>query len=121
MRAGAQRVRAVDRLQCRRRRPVRTIASAGRAAMTRPMKSFRADIMRRDAQIVRGGLPVDLVGRDVALLDAHHAERLGAIGRDAERFPGRHDGADDRIAVARRHRQLIGEFARRRRGGTAAR
>src|SRR4029079_10231532 len=40
--------------------------------------------------------------------DAHHAERLGAVGRDAELLARRHDGADQRIAIARRDGELVG-------------
>ena len=39
--------------------------------------------MLAEAEIVRRGLAVELVAGDMALLDPHHAERLGAVGADA--------------------------------------
>jgi hypothetical protein len=64
-----------------------------------------------EAEIARRGLAVELVAGDMALLDAHHAERLGAVGRDADAAAGLPSAPAQRIAIARRHRELIGELA----------
>ena len=103
-------------------------ASAGRSAASkrRALRHHAADVVllarhhAAEAQIARGQLPVDLVAGHMALLDAHHAERLGAVGRDAELLARRHDGADQRIAIARRDGQLVGKLAREREPITAA-
>ena len=50
----------------------------------------------------------------MTLLDAHHAERLDAIGRDPELLSRRHDGADQRVAIAGRDGQFVGKLARER-------
>ena len=50
----------------------------------------------------------------MALLDAHHTERLEAVGDDAEVLPGGRKPTDDGIAVAGGHRDLVGELARER-------
>ena len=113
MRAGPQPRRAIDRLEADQRRPV------GRQ-QRRPVRHDAADVVlaRRhhaaEPQVARRGLPVDLVAGDVALLDAHDTQRLGAVGRDGELAARLHDAPDQRVAIARRHRDLVGEFARER-------
>src|SRR5689334_24810526 len=92
---------AIDRTKAHERRPVfckkrRTLRH--RAADTVLLRGYQL----AEAEIACGQLPVDLVARHVSLFDAHYAERLGAIRRDAELLARRHDGADERIAIARR-------------------
>src|SRR6185369_4982147 len=49
---------------------------------------------------IRGGRgPVDLGTPDVSLLDAHYAERLRAVRRDAEIHALFHEGTHERLAM----------------------
>src|SRR4029077_17937026 len=62
------------------------------------------------AEVVGGRAAVEFVAGDVAFLDAHDAERFGAVGHDAERLAGL-QYAGERVAIARRYTDLIGKFA----------
>ena len=67
-----------------------------------------------EPEIARGGLAVDLGTGDMALLDAHDAERFGAVRRDAARLTRIHDRAPGGVAVTRRNGQLVGKLAGKR-------
>ncbi|MPM07842.1 hypothetical protein SDC9_54151 [bioreactor metagenome] len=75
-------------------------------------------LLRRDhpahAEHLRRALAVQLIARGMALLDAQHAERLGAVGGGAEIGADRNQSCHQRRAIACRHRDLIGQFARER-------
>ncbi len=64
-----------------------------------------------EAEIAWRNRSVDLGMGDMALLDAHDPERLGAVGADAVLFTRPHDPVSDPFAVAGRHGEFIGEFA----------
>src|SRR5258706_8687069 len=67
-----------------------------------------------ETKIGRRGAAVEFVAGDVALFDAHYAERFRAVGRDAERCARLHQRLRHCVAEARRHCDLIGKFARER-------
>ena len=48
----------------------------------------------------------------MALLDAHDVQRLEAVRRGSEGLARPHQGANDRVAMAARHAELIGELTR---------
>ena len=90
--------------------------------MILPMKSsFFVLTILAQSQIARRGAAVDLGMGDETLLDAEHIERLEPVGHDAEGLASLQDRIRHRLAVPRRHRQLEGQFARKRDPGTAAR
>ena len=77
-----------------------------------PMKSgFCADIIRPKPDIVGRHAAVEFAMGDMALLDAQHVQRLDPVGADAMRPARLHDRIRHRLAIARGHRQLVGQFA----------
>src|SRR3954447_147205 len=81
MRACAQPRLAIDRTKARERRPI-----LGKERGSLRHDAADAIFLRRyqpaEAKIARGELPVDLVAGHVALFDAHHAKRFGAVRAD---------------------------------------
>ena len=65
----------------------------------------------RHAQIPRGDGAVQLIAGDMPLLNAHDAERFGAVRRYVIGFAGRHQRTDHGVAIACRNGNFIGEFA----------
>src|SRR5438045_7715453 len=82
MRACAQPRLAIDRTESRKRGPV-LCNKRGTLRHDAPDAILLPRHQPSEAEIARGELPVDLVARYVPLLDAHHSERLDAIGHDA--------------------------------------
>src|SRR6476661_7566950 len=110
MRAGGERLLWVDDLHPDDDRP-------RRVEQRRTLRQYLADaiLVRRDhagePKVARRDMTGDLGAAHMALLDAEHVQRLGAVGRDVELGAGLHQGADRCVAVASRHRDLVSHLA----------
>ncbi|CAI8187744.1 MAG: Uncharacterised protein [SAR116 cluster bacterium] len=57
-------------------------------------------------------LAIQFVAGRMALFDPHHAKRLGTIGNGIECCANSHKRVHHGRAIARRHGDLVGKFAR---------
>ncbi len=85
-----------------------------RVAASLPMQSFLAETIFCRANIKGRHPPVNLGMGDKALLDPQHVQRLHAIRPAAHGLGPRHKVTEQRLAIARRHRNLIAFLARER-------
>src|SRR6516165_10334708 len=110
MRAGGQGLRSIDGFHADEDRSHRVDQSRA------PGKHLADAILvcrdhAAEAKVARRGLPVDLWSADMPLLDAKHVQRLCPIRCDVEVGPSLHQRTDRRVAVARRHGDLVGKLA----------
>src|SRR5262245_63993776 len=109
MGAGTDAILAAKRLQAHERRP-RWI---GQRFAPRHEPADEVLLGREhlaETEIVGRGLAVELRACGVPLLDAEHAERLGAVRRKSEWGARFHDGADHGVAEPRRDADLVSKF-----------
>ena len=107
MRAAANPVRRIDRLDADKTRPGR-IDERRAAGQHAPDMILILGERARHAEIIGRGLAIDLAAGGMTFFDAHHAHGLAAIGHDPVRRSDLHHAADQRIAEASRR----GEFER---------
>ena len=62
--------------------------------------------------VQRRGLTVQLIPRDMAFFNAHHAKGFGAVNHSVKFGPCHHQFADHCVTIARRHGDFIGQLAR---------
>src|SRR5262245_487462 len=113
MGAGADAILAAKRLQSHKRRP-RRIGERFAPSHEPADEILLGREHLAETEIVRRSLAVELRARRVPLLDAEHAERLGAVRRKPEWRPRLHDGADHGVAEPRRNADLVSKLAGKR-------
>src|SRR5665648_1016823 len=110
MGAGANARILVHRFQTNERRPI-SLGERGALAHEAANEVLLLRYHFAHAEIVRRGLAVELRARGVTFLDAHHTERLGAVGGDAVVGACRQNRADHGVAEPRRDADLVSELA----------
>src|SRR5882672_7215306 len=110
---GAKARRRIDRLQSDESGPLRI-------DQRRPRGHDAADIVlfgrhhTAKAKIAGDRVAVQFITRDMPLFDAQDRQRFGAVGNHAEILARVHQRVRERLAISRRHRDLVGEFAGKR-------
>ena len=74
-----------------------------------------------EAEVLGGGTAVELGTGDVAFLDAHRAQRLGAVNADVHFLAGFEQVEPCLFTVVGRNVDFVGEFTRERNAEQACR